>query len=283
VLGGLAFSLQGADSANNQAFNDTFLTTSYFLPHFANLQAARYARAGGPLDPHSGSYYAWSQIADLSFKRLGGTFTLPAGSPALTFWMSADTEADWDFAFVEINEVGTETWTTLPDLNGLTSTNTGESCLSGWVDQIHPFLAHYMDAACNPTGSTGTWNAFSGNSGGWQQLQMDLSAYAGKTVNLNISYATDWATQGLGVFVDDIELAGQPLEDFEAGMGAWAPSTAPGSTAFNNWIRTVGGQLPEGPALRTPNSVYLGFGFEGIDTAAARNEVMGRVMDYLGQ
>ena len=198
AFGGLAFSLQGPDSANNQAYPDTFLTTSYFLPHFGDVMAARYARAGGPLDPHSGSYYAWSQIADMSYKRLGGTFTLPAGSSAIKFWMSADTEPDWDFAFVEINEVGTDTWTTLPDVNGLTSSNTGQSCASGWVDGVHPFLAHYMDAGCNPAGTTGTWNAFTGNSGGWHQLEMDLSAYAGKTVNLYVSYASDWATQGSG-------------------------------------------------------------------------------------
>jgi hypothetical protein len=151
------------------------------------------------------------------------------------------------------------------------------------VEEIHPFLAHYMDEGCNPAGSTGDWNAFTGNSGGWQQVEMDLTAYAGKTVEIHISYATDWATQNLGVFVDDIELSGYPLEDFETGMGAWSVSVAPGSSAFNNWQRITGAGFPEGPAIRTPSSVYLGFGFEAIDTADNRNEVMNRVMQYLGQ
>jgi hypothetical protein len=111
---------------------------------------------------------------------------------------------------------------------------------------------------------------------------VDLSGYAGKTVELYITYASDWATQGLGVFVDDIELAGS-LEDFEAGMGGWAPSVAPGSTAFNNWVRITGAGFPEGPAIRTPYSVYLGFGFEAIDTAENRAALMDRVMQYLGQ
>ena len=281
VFGGLTFSLHSGDGANNQGYADTFLPTSHFLPHFDNTLAARYVRPGGPFDPHSGDYYVYSQMADQAYKRLGGTFTLPAGSPTLKFWVSYDIETNWDYAFVEINEVGTDTWTTLPDVHGLTTTSTGDSCPAGWVDEIHPFLAHYMDADCNPTGTTGSWNAFTGNSGGWQQVEMDLSAYAGKTVELYISYASDWAVQALGVFVDDIELSGYPLEDFEAGMGQWGVSVAPGSSAFNNWGRITGAGFPEGPAIRTPNSVYLGFGFEGIDTADNRAAVMDRVMSYL--
>jgi hypothetical protein len=283
IFDGMTFSIQGGDGAGNQQFSDTFVSTSYFLPHFDTQVAARYVRPGGPFDPHSGQYYVYSQIADSAYKRLGGTFTLPAGSPSLKFWISYDTEADWDYAFVEVSEVGTDSWTTLPDLNGLTANSTGDSCPAGWVDQIHPFLAHYMDADCNPTGTTGAWNAMTGSSGGWKQVEVDLSAYAGKTVELYISYATDWATQGLGVFVDDVELSGTALEDFEAGQGLWAASTAPGSTAFNNWSRISGAGVPEGPVIRTPDSVFLGFGFEAIDTAANRNALMDRVMKYLGQ
>ena len=54
-------------------------------------------------------------------------------------------------------------------------------------------------------------------------------------------------------------------------------------TAFNNWARISGAGFPEGPAIRTPYSVYLGFGLEAIDTASNRNAVMDRVMKYLGQ
>ena len=283
IFDGLGFALQGGDGANNQCCSSTFLVTSYFLPHYESTLTARYARPGGPFEPHSGAYYVYSQIADLSFKRLGGTFTLPAGSSSLKFWISYDTEPNWDFAFVEVSEAGSGVWTTLPDLNGLTTTSTGDSCPAGWVEGVHPFLANYMDADCNPTGSTGSWNAFTGNSDGWHQVEVDLSAYAGKTVELYISYASDWAVQGLGVFVDDIELSGYPLEDFEAGTGNWSASTAPGSTAFNNWVRTTAAGIPEGPAIRTPYSVYLGFGFEAIDNADDRNSVMDQVMQYLGQ
>lgn len=283
VFGGLTFDLSGGDGANNQCCSSTFLPTDYFVPHFDNALAARYDRPGGPFDPHSGDFYVYSQLADSAYKRLGGTFTLPAGSPTLTFWTSFDIETNWDFAFVEISQAGSDNWTTLPDANGLTTTNTGLSCLSGWVDAIHGFLAHYMDAACNPSGSTGEWHALTDNSGGWRQIEVDLSAYAGQTVELYISYATDWGTQGLGVFVDDIELSGHPLEDFEAGLGAWTVSAGPGNSPFNNWTRIAGTGFPEGPAIRTPYSVYLGFGFEAIASEPDRNTVMDRVLLYLGQ
>jgi hypothetical protein len=286
IFDGLTFGLDnsaGGDGANNQCCSSTFLPTSYFLPHFDNTLAARYDRPGGPFDPHSGDYYVYSQLADSAYKRLGGTFDLPAGSPSLKFWTSYDIETDWDFAFVEVSEAGSGVWTTLPDQNGLTTINTGDSCTGGWVDQIHPFLANYMDADCNPTGATGSWNAFTDNSSGWQQVEIDLSAYAGQTVELYISYASDWSVQGLGLLVDDIELSGYPLEDFETGSGLWSASTAPGSTALNNWVRIPGAGFPEGPAIHTPDTVYLGFGLEAIDTAANRNAVMQRVMSYLGQ
>jgi len=284
IFDGLNFSLQGGDGADNQHYADSFVPTGHFLPHFDHRIAAWYDRIG-LYDPHSGDYYVYSQQMDESYKRMGGTFTLPAGSPTLKFWTSYNIEADWDYAFVEISEVGSGVWTTLPDLHGLTGTGTGESCAAGWVDDIHPFLAHYMDpTTCAPTGTTGEWHAFTGNSGGWQQVEMDLSAYAGKDVELYISYACDWGFQALGAFVDDIELTGYPVEDFEAGVGLWPVSPPPpGSGADNNWARIESFGLPEAPAIRTPNSLYLGFGFEGIDTAANRNTVMDRVMSYFGQ
>lgn len=283
VFDGLTLNLNGGDGAANQFYADSFLATSYFLSHYVNTIAARYQRPGGPYDPHSGSYYVYSQMADQSYKRLGGIFTLPATPTTLSFWISFDLEQDWDYAFVEIREVNTDDWTTLPDINGLSTQGTGESCPAGWVDQIHPQLAHYMNNACEPTGTTGDWHAFTGNSSGWKQVELDLSSYADKQVEIYISYASDWGTQQLGMFVDDIQLDGSPLEDFESGLGEWQVSAAPGNTPFNNWIRMEGAGFPEGPVIRTANTVYMGFGFEAINSSDTRTEVMNRVMQYFGQ
>ncbi len=280
VFDGLSFDLSGGDSAGNQVNPDTFLATSHFLPHFSNTVAARYVRPGGPFDPHGGDYYIYSQMADQAYKRLGGTFTLPDGAPQLSFWISHDIEPDWDFAFVEIRTEGSDDWTTLPDLNGLTTTTTGQSCQSGWVADIHPHLAHYIDDDCNPTGTSGQWNAFTGSSNGWQQVVFDLSAYAGRTVEIHIAYASDWDNQNLGVFIDDIEISGYPAEGFETDLGRFSITSAD-NTPFNNWTRLPTGGFTEGPVIRTLDSVFMGFGFEAIAGAENRTAVMQRVMDYL--
>jgi hypothetical protein len=269
IFDGLSFSIHGKPGADNQHYADSFVPTSHFLPQFDDRIAAWYDRPN-VFDPHSGDWYVYSQQANMAYKRMGGY----------------DIESNWDYAFVEIKYVedSVEKWTTLPDIHGLTDMGTGDSCAYGWVDQIHPFLAHYMDADCNPTGTTGEWHAFTSTSGGCRQVEMDLSAYAGQTVELYISYATDWGTQNLGVLVDDVELSGYPLEDFEVDYGAWQPSDPPpGSPVSNNWARITSFGYPDGPAIRTPDSVYLGFGFEAIDKAKNRKAVMDRVMDYFGQ
>jgi len=49
----------------------------------------------------------------------------------LEFVTSYETDGNWDYLFVEAHPVGSNDWTTLPDLNGHTDTDTGLSCLGG--------------------------------------------------------------------------------------------------------------------------------------------------------
>ena len=127
------------------------------------------------------------------------------------------------------------------------------------------------------------WNATSGNSNGWGEWTIDLSAYAGKKVEISIAYATDWSTQGLGVFVDDTTVSTGETTSFEDGLGGWTVSGSPAGSAANanDWISTTSDGFPEGAAISTPDSIYFGFGFEGISTPSTRNAVMGRAMDFL--
>ena len=68
--------------------------------------------------------------------------TCPAGGAQLSFWVARDTEPAWDYFFVEAHTAGADDWTTLPDLNGHTSQDTGSAC-PDWLG-LHPFLAHYQ-------------------------------------------------------------------------------------------------------------------------------------------
>jgi hypothetical protein len=259
--------------------------------------AAKYDRPGGPFDPHSGSNYAYSQIADQSFKRLVHTVNVPAGGADMSFWVSYNTEQDWDMVFVEEHTMGQDDWTTLPDLNGHTTQDTGQSCLpengpGGWRT-IHPFMDHYQTThpdtdSCTPSGTTGDWWAANGSSGTWQQWHVDLGGpsgrFLGHQVEVSITYVSDWATQGLGVFTDDIQVStGEGTTSFETGNDGWTTPDAPAGSApnFNTWEVTSAAGFPEGAVIAGPDILLWGFGLEGVSDAATRNELMGRAIDYL--
>ena len=232
---GLSWGLDDPVFAGNTIRRSSFIATSGILPvdqfkQFESWPAARYDKPGGPFDPHTGTQYVYSQIADVSYKRLTREIAVPAAGGSMTFWTSYDTEADWDHLFVEARTPGGDDWTTLPDANGHTTTATGESCPAGWVDAA-PAARPLPDVGrrrqLHPTGTTGAWNAASGNSAGWQQWSIDLSAYAGESVEISIAYASDWATQGIGVFLDDITLPDGTSTSFETGLDGWAITGPP--------------------------------------------------------
>ncbi len=283
--------LNADGSAKNQNHTASFLTTSSFLPpaqfpQFAGEAPVGWQRPGAaPFDPYEGSYYLWSGQADQSWKRLTRTVDLTSATSAnLRFRASYDVEANWDFMFVEAHPVGSDAWTTLPDANGHTGTATGDSCQST-ISTLHPFVLHYQALDCSPTGTTGRWNAATGPSNGWQEWNVDLSAYKGQQVEVSISYMSDWGSQGLGVFLDDVRVgvngASVTQTGFEADLGGWtvagAPAGSPGNTS--DWSRSRQA-FAEGAVVTTEDTVYLGFGLEGL-APAARNDLVKRAMQHL--
>ena len=203
---------------------------------------------------------------------------MPAGGGNLSFWVTRDTETNWDFLFVEAHTAGTDDWTTLPDLNGHTSNDTGFVC-PFWLE-LHPFLEHYQtaqdDGTCTPTGTTGAWNARSGHSDGYEQWSVDLSAYAGKDVVVSISYASDDLFQKQGVFVDDIVVStGAGTTSFENDgdtMDGWTVPGAPAGSApnGNDWI--------VGTAADTPTPV----GVQVDDSFAMQPEILDFLASQFG-
>jgi Immune inhibitor A peptidase M6 len=201
--------------------------------------------------------------------------------------------------------VGQDDWTTLPDQNGHTTSDFSNdlACTGGWsnpddpANVLHPFLTHYQTfdpatGTCSSTGTTGQWNAANGSSSGWQQMQFDLSAYAGKQVEISITSVSDWGFQQFpGVFVDDIVTptgeGNTSFEDDGDPMDGWtvpgAPQDADGIEGpnRNDWVRRGGLGIKEGAVVGTDDTVYMGFGFEGITGVSTRNQVMDRVIDYL--
>jgi hypothetical protein len=89
--------------------------------------------------------------------------------------------------------------------------------------------------------------------------------------------------QGLGVFIDDTAVSTGASTSFESDLGGWTVTGPPAGSApnGNNFIRTTAAGFPEGAAITTPDTIYFGFGFEGIAGPASRKAVMQRVMSYL--
>src|SRR3712207_261772 len=213
--------------------------------------------------PRTGEQFAISQRAEGSYKRLTRTIAVPAGGATMSFWVARDTEQNWDFVFVEARTAGGEDWTTLPDLNGHTSQDTGLVC-PYWLG-LHPFLTHYQtenpDGTCSPAGSSGQWNAASGWSNGYEQWTVDLSAFAGRSVEVSISYASDDLFQFPGVFVDDIVVStGEGSTSFENDgdtLDGWTMPGAPAGTAPNENDWMVGTAADAPPPLRVQSVPFL--------------------------
>ncbi|MGH2710793.1 MAG: M14 family zinc carboxypeptidase, partial [Actinomycetota bacterium] len=290
--------INGPLSADNQVSAESFLTTSSLLkpadyPQFTSDAFAEWDDGvSGPFQPHLGStQYMYSNRADITYKRLAHTVSVPGGGASMEFYVSYDTEPAWDFVFVEAYNVTDDTWATLPDANLHTSNSTGDSCPEGW-HELHPWLAQYQGADCSGSGTSGSWNASSGRSDGWELWHVDLPAaeYAGDEVELYISYASDWAIQGLGVWVDDITVStGEGTTGFEADQGGW---TVPGPPAGsgpnpNDFFRTADVGYEEGaivgmdPSDADFKSLHFGFGLEGVSTAVERADLICRALDYL--
>jgi len=170
---------------------------------------------------HSGSYQWYGGMGNWVWRKLSQSFSIPAGGATLKFYTSYDIELDWDYAYVEVHDLTAGTWTTLP---GVGTTNT---------------LPHEQDNPNVPAGRepkdyfhAGTWNGLTGNSAGYYQEIMNLAPFAGHDIELNFVYWTDGAANGMGIFIDDIEIPELGFSDnVEAGVNGWTPG---------GWIRTTG-------------------------------------------
>ena len=286
------WAIDQAFEPGRDATNQSFVTTSSILktgdyPQFTSTAPGAWdSGTGGAYAPHTGTRYVYSQRADVRYQRLKSTFTVNSGTD-LSFFISHDTELDWDFVFVELQDEDGN-WVTLPEQNGHTGSSTGESCPEGWFE-LHPWLERYQGADCSGAG----WNAASGRSEGWEEWEFDLEAYDGQEVTVSISYASDWAAQGLGVWIDDVTA---PTTDpgvttsFEAGLGSWTfgdPAEVGSGPNALDWTRTTDVGFVEGAMTSmTPPDVdfrtlYLGFALENVEGAAARRELMADALAYL--
>ncbi|WP_078946676.1 M14 family metallopeptidase [Streptomyces sp. NRRL B-3648] len=262
-------------------------------PQFKSAGAGTFAGTVNPYGPYAGSAMAAAVHTDDAYKRLTRTIDLTgvtaADKPALSTRLLWDTEPGYDHAVVEAHTVGADDWTTLPEAGGATATTVPEDCGAGFLINEHPWLKHYLTLtgnACTATGTTGSWHSLTGSSAGWQQVSFDLSAYAGKSVEVSLGYITDPGTGGHGVLADDASLvvhgAARETEGFESSLGAWrTPGPPAGSPAvLKDWVRT-GTLFQTYGAVTTDDTVLLGFGLEQVSSAAGRAALLRKAYDAL--
>ncbi|MCM0649815.1 immune inhibitor A [Clostridium swellfunianum] len=101
-------------------------------------------------------------------------------SATLKFKTWYDIEEGWDYASVQVREVGTTDWTYLQ--NNLT-TSEGDP-------QRDVIVPHGITGASN----------------GWVDASFDLSNFAGKKIEVKLEYETDAYSFGAGWYVDDIQV-----------------------------------------------------------------------------
>ncbi|WP_028659365.1 M14 family metallopeptidase [Nocardioides insulae] len=259
------------------------------FPQFASSGVAEYPSVqGSPYAPIEGDRFARVLHEDASYARLTRTVTVPTGASAeLDFQLSYSVEPGYDQVIVEARPAGSEEWTTLPEVGGATSSEPPAECTTNpFLLALHPFLVSYLGADCTPPGTTGDWNALSGDSGGWSQVGYDLSGFAGGDVEVSISYVSDPNSGEIGVFVDDTHVVVDGVDDadgFEdAAASDWTIGTAPTGSPTSAAAWELGAEAATNyAATATDDTLLLGFGLEQLTSDEERADLVGRALDDL--
>ena len=294
-LTGIADPYTGWDATldDSQDHTASFLPTSSFLPPsefpwFGPSSApVDWARPGAaPFEPHTGDWHVFSGQADVSYKRLTRTVDLTGATAGqLRFFTSYETESDWDYLFVEAHEVGTD------DVDHAAGRQRPHRHrhrpeLPGGLDRAAPVPGPLPDLGRRTARRPAPPAAGTRPPGPRPARRSGPStcrAYAGKQVELSISYVSDWGTQGIGVFLDDVSVTADGAvvteTSFEADLGGWTVAGPPEGSApnINDWARS---QLAyeEGAVTATTDTIYTGFGLEGL-SAEKRADFVTRSMD----
>ena len=99
---------------------------------------------------------------------------------------------------------------------------------------------------------TGPWHGLTGNSGGYVAETMDLSPFAGHSIELSFVYWTDNYVAFPGAFIDDVAIPEIGFSDDMETVGSWIN---------NGWEHTTG--LTEADFSVTVVGVYQRHGKQG--------------------
>jgi immune inhibitor A len=175
--------------------------------------------------PHSGENAWWSNQdqadADVRLRR---ELEVPDGTD-VRFWAWNDyvIEELWDYGFIEVSSDGGTSWEQL---------------------EVHAEDGTVVSTDEDPNGNLenyfgGLENGLTGSSGGYQHQYVDLTPYAGTTVQLRLRYATDAAFQERGWFADDFSLT-------NGGETVWSDGVEGGPDGWTAEVETFANSTGEG-------------------------------------
>ena len=161
---------------------------------------------------YSGTYEWYSDAEAWAWRSFYQTFPVPVTGATLNFMTYFEIEDDWDYGYVEVYDQDTGEWYTL-DAAGTVNYVAYSQDNPNTPDEREP--AAY-DAA-------GRWHAFTGVSGGWVPVSMDLTPFAGHDIDLYFTTWQDGAFTLQMMYVDNIEIPEIGFsDDVEAGEDGWA-------------------------------------------------------------
>ena len=211
---------------------------------------------------------------------------MPADGGDLSFWAFYDTEPDWDHLFVEARTAGPTTGRRCPTPTATRRRTPAQSCPGG--------LAHAAPAAralpdrgghehLHPDRHVRRVERGVGQLGRLAAVAGRPRAYAGQPVEVSISYVERPGHAGARRLRRRRHVPDGTSTSFETGLDGWAaPGLPPAARGERERLDAIdAASFPEGAVVATDDSLFMGFGFEGISTAASRNEIMGRATGYL--
>lgn len=164
-----------------------------------------------PTDAHSGHMTWWSDRVDGLDSTLTRAIDLTSVTKAtLSFWSWFDIEPDFDYAYVSVSTDG-QKWTTLKTEATTTDDPNGNNLGNGM------------------TGKSG-----GGAKPAWVKQTVDLSAYAGKKVQLRFEYVTDAALDFNAFALDDVAIPEIGFSDDAEQDAGW---TANGFIRSSNVVK----------------------------------------------
>jgi hypothetical protein len=161
---------------------------------------------------YSGTYEWYSDAEAWAWRSFYQSFDIPAGGATLEFMTYFEIEEDWDYGYVEVYDQDTGEWYTLD--------------AAGTVN----YVAHAQDNPNTPDGrepsdyeDAGRWHAFTGDTAGaWMPVSMDLTPFAGDTIDLYFTTWQDGAFTLQMMYVDDIAIPEIGYsDDIESGEDGW--------------------------------------------------------------